>query len=506
MDQATLVTAGMFNSRYDAIIIGSGGGGSALALRLGQQGMEVLLVEAGDYLRLERLPGGPVGRFIHEVMGSRETPLRFVGGQTKFFGAAMYRMRESDFRETEHPDGATSPAWAISYDELEPYYEQAESLYKVHGDPEGDPSEPQRRADYPFKPIPHGPVVSTLVSRLQASGYPVAPIPRGLDRGPGGRCVLCATCDAHYCTVDGKMDAEIAAIRPALATGRVTLATRTECMRVLTSPAGDRVTGVVLLHDGTEHVLHAPTVAVCAGLEGTATLLRRSANTAHPDGLGNASGSLGRYLAGHSVGMIFPIVSVTGVPPIHTKTFAINAWYDAAPDWPYPTGVVQAAGQMPFWEEANGPMRHVAKAIGQRSLMCFYMTEALPTREAGLVFDGDRIAGRVAPNLNLRSFARLRGLARGAFRRAGYFSIARARAPYIWHEVGTARLGDDPANSVVTPDCEVHGIRGLFVVDASVLPTAGAVNTCLTIVALALRTGDLIARVASARTAEARSG
>ena len=483
---------------YDAVVIGSGAGGAPLALRLGQRGLRVLVVEQGDFLKVDR--GGadtPPGKFITKVMGSREAPLSVVGGRTKFYGAALYRMRESDFREVEHEAGR-SPAWPITYAALEPYYEQAERLYQVHGAPDGDPSEPPRASPYPFPPIPHGPVVADVVRRLQQSGTRTAAIPNGIDYRPGGKCVLCASCDAHYCTLDAKMDAETASMRPALATGNVHLATQTECLRVLTDGEGGRTIGVLLRRRGEEIEVRADVVAVCGGLPGSAMLLRQSRTARHPEGLGNATGSLGRYLAGHSVGMIFPFVSWKTLPPIYTKTFAINEFYDGAPDWPYPTGVVQIAGQMPFWEEASRLVRPVAKLIGAHGFMCFYMTEALPTRETGLTFDGDRMAGRVEPVHNLRTLARLRGLAVDAFRRAGYPSLARKRPPYLWHEVGTVRFGADPGTSVLDPDCQVHGIRGLYVVDASTLPTAGAVNTALTIVALALRAGDHIAGQAMA--------
>ncbi len=405
-------------------------------------------------------------------------------------------MRESDFRAVEHEAGQ-SPAWPISYDDIEPYYERAEALFRVHGSPDGDPSEPPRRRPFPHPPIPHGPIVADMVARLHATGIRTAAIPVGLDYGPGGRCVLCSTCDGHYCTLDAKMDAETAALRPATATGNVTLVTATDCLRVLTDGAGAQATGVVLRRGGTEHIVEAEIVAVCAGLPGSASLLRRSRTDRHPEGLGNAGGALGRYMAGHSVGMVFPFVSWRKVPPIYTKTFAINEFYEGAPDWPYPTGVVQIGGQIPFWEETSWPMRPVAKLVGQHSLISFYMTEALPTREAGLVFSDDDISGRVDPRHNLQSFAKLRELAVGAFRRAGYRSLARTRPPYLWHEVGTVRFGADPATSVLDPDCQVHGIKGLYVVDASTLPTAGAVNTALTIVALALKAGD---HIAGART------
>ncbi|WP_431272861.1 GMC oxidoreductase [Dankookia sp. P2] len=482
---------------YDAVVIGSGAGGAPLALRLGQRGLRVLVVEQGDFLRVERGGAGtPPGKFIAEVMGRRDASIRVVGGRTestapRSTGCARATSARSSTRLASRPPGRSPMT------KLEPYYEQAERLYRVHGAPDGDPSEPPRANPYPHPPLPHGPFVADVVRRLERTGTRTAAIPNGLDYGPGGKCVLCSTCDAHYCTLDAKMDAETASMRPALATGNVHLATQTECLRLLTD--GDRATGVLLRRHGVEHVVRADVVAVCGGLPGSAMLLRQSRTARHPEGLGNAQGVLGRYLAGHSVGMIFPFVSWKTLPAVYTKTFAINEFYDGAPDWPYPTGVVQIAGQMPFWKETSRLVRPVAKLIGTHSLMCFYMTEALPTREAGLAFDGDRLGGRVEPVHNLQTLARLRGLAVDAFRRAGYPSLARKRAPYLWHEVGTVRFGADPATSVLDPDCQVHGIKGLYVVDASTLPSAGAVNTALTIIALALRAGDHIAGQAAAR-------
>jgi choline dehydrogenase-like flavoprotein len=117
----------------------------------------------------------------------------------------------------------------------------------------------------------------------------------------------------------------------------------------------------------------------------------------------------------------------------------------------------------------------------------FYMTEATPTRESGLIFGGDQIKRQVRPPRNSKTIARLRRLAIANIRAAGY----RVFAPPLymfWHPVGTARMGSDPATSVTDANGAVHGIRGLYVADASVIPSAGAVNTALTIIALALRT------------------
>lgn len=477
-------------SSADVVVIGSGAGGATVAHKLATAGIKVLLIEQGRSLPSDRTSEEPIGRYVTEAHPDRSVAMAFVGGQTKFYGAALYRFRESDFIETAHESGV-SPAWPISYAELERFYCEAEELYRVHGDPASDPTEPWRSRAMPYAAISNSPIIENLTERLAQAGTKVAPIPRGLDwRGGKGTCVLCATCDAYHCRLDAKMDAEVAAIRPALATGNLTLASGTTCLRILVTPDGRQVEGVQLEVGGEQHKVAAGKVIVAAGLPGTAQLLRRSRSGAHPEGLGNAGGALGRYLAGHSTGMVFPFMSMRPIEHAHTKSFAINDYYNASPGWNFPTGVIQMSGQMPFWRDVSWPMRPVAKLVANHALTSFYMTEALPTRDTGYRFDGDNLGARVEPVQNLATFRRLRKLSVNIFRSAGFRSLARRRPPYMWHEVGTARMGTDPATSVVDPNLQVHGIGGLHVVDASVLPTAGAVNTGLTIMALARRLGE----------------
>ncbi len=302
---------------------------------------------------------------------------------------------------------------------------------------------------------------------------------------------MCGACDGHFCQIDAKMDAEIAALRPALATGCVTLLTGATCERILTNQAGTAVEGVEVTVDGETLRYQSDVVAVSCGLPDTALLLRKSRNPAHPDGLGNDHGTLGRYMGGHFTGVAFPLVSWRSMGVRHTKTIAINQFYEASADWPFPTGVIQLAGQMPVWERVKPVLRPIVKAFATRSVTCFYMTEAPPTLESGLVFADDTVARTISPPLNRKTFSRLRRLTFQAFRHAGYIVLPRTHR-YLWHTVGTARMGADPTTSVADPDCMVHGIAGLYIADASVLPSAGAVNTALTIAALALRTGDAI--------------
>jgi choline dehydrogenase-like flavoprotein len=139
-------------SAYDAVVIGTGIGGSTFAYGLAQRGLNVAVLERGDFLK----PDCPDLAPLHNHAFA---DLPVVGGQTKSFGAAMYRLRESDFRATEMECGV-SPGWPISYADLEPYYCQAEKLFRVHGTSLNDASEPPRSAPWPYAPIPHqGPVI-----------------------------------------------------------------------------------------------------------------------------------------------------------------------------------------------------------------------------------------------------------------------------------------------------------------------------------------------------------
>jgi choline dehydrogenase-like flavoprotein len=283
-------------------------------------------------------------------------------------------------------------------------------------------------------------------------------------------------------------------MRPALATGRVELLTNASCLRVEVSDDGKRVSGVLLEHNSATRRVHASVVAVCAGQRGSVSLLRRSRTSAHPDGLGNHAGMLGKFVAGHTVGVLFPIVSTRDIGARHTKTFAINTHYEPSADWPYPMGVLQIAGQIPVWQGASRLKRPFVEFVARRSLMCFAMTEALPTPTSGFSFEGDAIAHEAPPSVNAKTFARLQRISAATFLRAGYPVIPAMRAPELWHKTGGAVMGADPAASVTDANCQVHGVSGLYVVDASALPSAGAVNTGLTIAALALRAGEKMVR------------
>ena len=171
------------DGHYDVIIIGSGAGGGTLAHRLAPSGKKILILERGDWLPREARNWSVEDVFADNRYISPETwylpdgkPFQpqvhyFVGGATKLFGAALYRLRKEDFGAMRHHDGI-SPAWPITYEELEPYYTEAEHLYQVHGERGSDPTEPPASAPYPAPPVSNEPRIAETGRRSQGRRLP----------------------------------------------------------------------------------------------------------------------------------------------------------------------------------------------------------------------------------------------------------------------------------------------------------------------------------------------
>ena len=230
----------------------------------------------------------------------------FVGGATKLYGAALYRLRAEDFGELQHHDGI-SPAWPISYDELEPYYTKAEHLYEVHGDHGEDPTDPPASAPYPHPAVSHEPRIQQLSDQLAAAGYHPFHAPCGIlldeQNMPYSTCVRCANCDGFPCPLHAKADAEVLGVRPALEHGNVTLLTNAKAIKLETNSEGTAVTGVVVERDGETETFAGDLVVVACGAANTAKLLLESASDKHPNGLANGSDQVGRNFMFHdSVG------------------------------------------------------------------------------------------------------------------------------------------------------------------------------------------------------------
>lgn len=495
----------------DVVIIGSGMGGSTLAAGLAERGISSLVVERGTFLPREPENWQPEhvfqkGRYKADDPWWDTSAQRWfapgvhyvVGGNTKVYGASLPRFREQDFGVLEHAEG-TSPAWPFAYADLEPWYVQAERMYGVHGTPGSDPTEPWRSAPYPYPALPHHPALDRVIRGFESLGLHPSFAPMAVDRRPGGKCVLCATCDGFPCQVEAKGDAETSALAPALASGHSRLLDRFRVTRLDTDASGRRVTRALGARDGEEVELRARTFVLSAGAVNSAVLLLASANDRHPDGLANSSGLVGRNYMVHNATFVVAVDPRQRNRVDFQKTLMVNDWYLNSPD-AFPLGNVQMLGKLRGAIVKAGRPRipvGVLDTVTTRSWDFYLESEDLPDPENRLTLGaGGRIELTWTPN-NLTAH---RGLVRrtsAALRRMGFPLVLTETMGIATnsHQCGTCVAGQDPATSVLDPLCRTHDVENLLVVDASFFPSSAAVNPALTIAAQALRVaheGDVL--------------
>ncbi|HXJ40236.1 MAG TPA: GMC family oxidoreductase, partial [Bryobacteraceae bacterium] len=336
---------------YDVIIIGTGAGGGTLLNRIAPSGKRILVLERGPFLPREKDNWSYHGSFkyyssetMYNKAGGEIHPgfCYHVGGNTKVYGAALFRLRERDFEKFRHKDGF-SPEWPLKYRDFEPYYDQAEELYQVHGKAGEDPTEPPRRKDYPFPPISHEPRIKEVFEILKARGLKPYPAPMGIRINEAlmhlSPCIRCDTCDGYPCMVQAKSDADVLAVRPVMREPNITLLTEAKVLRLHTNASGREVTGVVAEVKGKQMMFRADLVIVSCGAVNSAALLLRSANDKHPNGLANnSSGLVGRNLMKHVLGSLVGVSTIKPNPSKFQKTMAINDFYWGESGYQFPMG------------------------------------------------------------------------------------------------------------------------------------------------------------------------
>jgi choline dehydrogenase-like flavoprotein len=532
---------------FDVIIVGSGAGGGTLAHTLAPTGKQILLLERGNFLTREQANWDPQqvfadGRYIsRDTWYDRDgTPFQpqvhyFVGGATKMYGAALYRLRPQDFGEIRHADGV-SPAWPVSYDDFEPYYSKAEWLYQVHGLHGTDPTEGRWSRQYPWPPVSQEPRIERIFEDLERGGYHPFPAPCGIlldeaDR-PASQCIRCATCDGYPCLVHAKADADIIAVRPLLSMPNVTLLTGAEVTRLETDPGGRTVTGVVVNRvggqdpsgaEGSERpgkieVYHGDIVVLAAGAANTAKILLGSASDAFPAGLANGSDQVGRNYMFHNSKAV---VALDKEPndTVFQKTLAVNDFYlpDEAHGWPL--GNIQLLGKSNA-AAMRGEEPHLTRLAPTMSLdevarhaVDFWLTtEDLPKPGNRVTVDGDGNVHLSYTSGNATEAAALYdefkkmlnhiGMATHHVLHKSFYMSMNVPVAGVAHQAGTCRFGTDPATSVLDVNCKAHEVDNLYVADTSVFPSIGAVNPALTAMANAIRVGEHIAERLGAGAAE----
>ncbi len=395
------------SNQHDVIIIGTGAGGGTLAYALAATGKRILLVERGDYVPREKANWNPRAVNLEGKYQTKEEwrdkdgkPLHphtnyYVGGNTKFYGAALFRLRKQDFGELRH-SGGISPAWPISYDDLEPYYLKAEQLYHVHGERGVDPTDPPASGPYPHPPVSHEPRIQQLSDDLTRLGLRPFHVPLGIqldEKNPRtSKCIRCDTCDGFPCLVHAKSDAQVLCVDPALQYPNVELLTNTYVVRLETGPGGREVKKVMVQRNGANEEYSADIVVVSCGAINSAALLLRSADDKHPRGLANSSDVVGRHYMGHVNSVLMAIAKCPN-PTVFQKTLAVNDFYLRSKDWDYPMGHISFVGKLDG-ETLKAGAPAIAPGwtldlMGRHSLDFWLTSEDLPDPNNRVTLDRD---------------------------------------------------------------------------------------------------------------------
>lgn len=511
---------------YDLIVIGSGPGGASLAHRLAPTGKRILLLERGGYLPRSQKNWDSQTVFVDGAYQAKETWFGadgqsfhpglhyYVGGNSKVYGAALFRLRERDFEAVQHEDGI-SPAWPLSYAAFEPYYTEAERLFHVHGQRGEDPLEPPASAPYPHPPVSHEPDIQALNDSLAGEGLHPFHLPLGilLDEKDGrptptSTCIRCDAFDGFPCLLNGKADAQVMCVDPALAAySNLTLLTGAYVSRLQTDAAGRTVTGVHVIRDGAQEQYSADIVVVACGALSSALLLLRSANDAHPTGLANGSDQVGRNYMRHNQSILMALMRQPN-DTVFQKTLALSDFYFGSDDWAFPLGLIQMCASshadqirgeaLPAWLSWAPQMPF--EAMARHSMDFWLSSEDLPLPQNRIAYDGDRVVLDVTET-GREAHQRLKKKLEHCLSKVGAHPVMMERRLYLGkgiplggtaHQAGTLRFGTDPAASVLDLDCKAHQLDNLYVTDASFFPSIGAVNPTLTIIANALRVADRI--------------
>ncbi len=501
---------------YDIIIIGTGAGGGTLLHKLKDSGKKILVLERGKFLPREKENWDTEAVFLkeryhtHEVWkteGSKDLHPGtgyWVGGNTKVYGAALFRLRERDFETLQHA-GGVSPEWPVKYKDFEKYYTEAEKLYHVHGKSGIDPTEPYRSEEYPNAPVSHEPRIQEIHDELVKMGHKPFYVPLGVklnEKDPlTSACIRCDTCDGFPCLIHAKADSDVDAVRPSLSNSNITLLTEAKVTRLLTNGSGNEITSVEVEYQGSLVQFKGDVVIVAAGAVNSAVLLLKSANDKHPKGLANTSDQLGRNFMKHQNAAMLGISNKKNLTKFQ-KTMAVNDFYFGEKDFQFPMGHVQLLGKanklMLAGDAPGFTPEMVLEEMAEHSVDWWMTGEDLPAPENRVQFINGQIHLDYTDN-NTKGFDRLIKKWSDIMETIDdghsfmpHHLYLRKKIPLqgIAHQCGTARFGTDKKNSVLDPFCKTHEIENLYIVDGSFFPSSGAVNPSLTIMANALRVGE----------------
>ncbi|MGV9633089.1 GMC family oxidoreductase [Nocardia rhamnosiphila] len=524
----------------DVLIIGAGAGGAVAARELGRHGISVVCLEQGrwyqpaDYvgdkpqLELQRLkqwcPDPNVRRAYGDYPVATDSSdfdaLMFnaVGGTTILYSGHWCRMLPSDFR-VRSLDGIADD-WPISYDELRPFYDEVARDVGVSG-LAGDPAYPDEHS-FPLPPLPIGRYGRRAAQGMDALGWHWWPAPNAIaSRSYRGRdaCQRYGSCE-QGCPAGAKGSTDLTHWRHAIDDG-VVLITQARVSRLTTNAAG-LVTGAEYADaEGKPRHQRAQTVIVAANAVGTPRLLLNSASGAMPDGVANSSGLVGKRLMMHPYGSVIGTYdeeleswlgplgqSLQSMQFYETDTgrgFARGAkWHLQPTGGPLARHLWQPGTP---WTDLYGPNFHrITERFSGCSAEWGIVCEDLPRESNSVTLDGEltdsdgipapRVTYRVDENTRaMLAFHTARAVEAHEAAGATSTTVAGLGRDSGWHMSGTARMGNNPAESVVDQHCRTHDIPNLYLMDGSVFVTSSGVNPTATIMAVALRAARRMATI-----------
>jgi choline dehydrogenase-like flavoprotein len=472
-------------------------GGATTAYGLAQAGVDCLVIERGDFVKKEDANWSAQEIFINQKYKPNEKWLDergreftpgvhyIVGGNTKVYGSSLPRFRESDFLEVRHKEGI-SPAWPFTYQDLEPYYCQAEQLYKVHGATGEDPTEPPRSQPFPYPALTHEKYIADLAAKLTAAGVKPHANAMGVDLRSNGKCIRCATCDGFVCKLDAKSDSQSCALEPAIKSGKVKLERNLMVTNIVEK--NGRVDHLIANRDGQEVKIIAKKYVLSLGAVNTAALLLRSGSIA------NSSGLLGKNFMMHNNAHIAAFNFRGKNDVVFQKTLSFSDWYFDGGSG-YPLGAVQLIGKVQgimMKSYATKVPLPLLKYIADRSVEFVVMNEDLPTTTNRVEIAKNGMIQIYRKALNTSAHKELMQKTKRVLKKAGFQAIFVQPFDISMnsHQCGTSVAGNDPKLSVVDRYCKSHDLENLYLIDGGFFPSSAAMNPALTIAAQALRVVD----------------
>tara|TARA_Y100001968_G_C19445638_1_gene765237 strand:- start:1121 stop:2698 length:1578 start_codon:yes stop_codon:yes gene_type:complete len=502
---------------YDCIVIGSGAGGATVASELSRQGKWVLLLERGVQLPLEEQNVKDVDLFKktryhppnEKWFGTDGDPFSpqttyALGGNTKIWGAVLQRMREKDFEEFSLQEGI-SASWPINYEDLEGYYNKAETLFKVHGISNFDKTEPPRSKEYCFNPLSIEPFLESIRNALIRNGCSPYDLPLSCpdstknETNPYPSCVFFPRGDAQlFGLYEANRD-------------HLEIKTNAKVLRLHVNPNGKAVKGVEVDINGDQWLFSSDLVVLAAGAINTPLILLRSKTTKHPNGLGNRSDQVGRNLMNLQMTCILQRANEPNNGSFG-RSLGINDYYWGDKNVDFPLGHIQSGGgvlQDALFAESPPVLSLIAKLIpdfglrrlASRSISWWAMTEVLPDPRNRVWLDNHQIRINYLHN-NLEAHDRLvyrwldtlnsieKDPSTKVVSRTPTHPRGAAPISVVGYACGTCRMGLDPEESVVDANGKFHEIDNLYLADASVFPSCPSIGHGLTVIALALRLAE----------------